>query len=81
MKSTLYLLDAEDELASMKLSDTDDLKTHLAELKEHFQVMTQRHNNLIEMGSVLSDTRYRTIIMHSLPESYRPALQTITAAE
>src|ERR1700722_13762592 len=33
------------------------------------------------MGSVLSDSRYRTIIMHSLPESYRPALQTIPVAE
>ena len=81
MKSTLYLLDAEDELASMKLSDTDDPKTHLAELKEHFQLMMQCCNNLIKMGSVLSDTCYRTIIMHSLPESYRPALQTITMVE
>src|SRR5882762_4938951 len=80
-KSTLYLLDAEDELASMKLGDTEDPKTHLAELKEHFQLMVQRYTNLIAMGSVLSDFRYRTIIMHSLPESYRPALQTITAAE
>src|SRR5882672_2977300 len=69
-KSTLYLLDAEDELSSMKLSDTDDLKTHLAKLKENFQLMMQHHNNLIEMGSVLSDTYYQTIIMHSLPESY-----------
>ena len=80
-KSTLYLLDAEDQLASMKLSDNEDPKTHLSELKDHFQLMIQRHNSLIEMGSVLSDSRYRTIIMHSLPESYRPALQTITAAE
>jgi hypothetical protein len=80
-KSTLYLLDAEDQLASMKLSDNEDPKTHLAELKEHFQLMTQRHDNLTKMGSVLSDSRYRTIVMHSLPESYRPALQTITAAE
>ena len=40
-KSTLYLLDAEDQLASMKLSDNDDLKTHLTELKEHFQLMIQ----------------------------------------
>jgi hypothetical protein len=80
-KSTLYLLDAEDELASMKLADNEDPKTHLSELKEHFQLMIQRRNTLVEMGSVLSDSRYRTIIMHSLPESYRPALQTITAAE
>jgi hypothetical protein len=57
-KSTLYLLDVEDQLASMKLSDNDDSKTHLAELKEHFQLMMQRHDNLIEMGSVLSDSRY-----------------------
>lgn len=34
-KSTLHLLDAEDELANMKLSDTDDPKTHLAELMDH----------------------------------------------
>jgi hypothetical protein len=43
---------------SMKLSDNDDPKTHLAELKEHFQHMMQRHNNLIEMGSILSDSLY-----------------------
>ena len=49
MKSTLHLLDAEDELASMKLSNNDDLKTHLAELKTHFQLMTQHQNNLIGM--------------------------------
>ena len=40
-KSTLYLLNAEDELASMKLGDTEDPKPHLAELKEHFQLMVQ----------------------------------------
>ena len=81
MKSTLYLLDAEDDLASMKLGDTEDLKTHLAELKEHFQLMVQQCTNLIAMGSVLSDSDYQTIIMHSLFESYHPALQTIIAAE
>src|SRR5882762_292979 len=80
-KSTLYLLDAEDQLASMKLSENDDPKTHLAELKQHFQLMFQRHDNLTKMGSTLSDSRYNTIIMSSLPESYQPTLQTITAAE
>ena len=80
-KSTLYLLDTEDKLTSMKLGDNDDLKPHLTELKELFQLMVQRYSNLIEMGSVLSDTHYRTIIIHSSPKSYRPALQTITAAE
>ena len=38
-KSTLFLLDAEDQLASMKLTDNVDPKTHLSELKEHFQLM------------------------------------------
>ena len=80
-KSTLYLLDAEDQLTSMKLADNDDPKSHLAKVKQHFQLMTECHDNLIKMGSTISDTRYNTIIMSSLPESYRPTLQTITAAE
>ena len=80
-KSMIYLLDAEDQLASMKLTDNDDPKSHLAEVKQHFQLMTEHHENLIKMGSTISDTRYNTIVMSSLPESYHPALQTITAAE
>src|ERR1700677_2831809 len=32
-KSTLYLLDAEDQLTSMKLQDNDNPKIHLSELK------------------------------------------------
>ena len=31
-KSTLYILDAEDQLSSMKLIDNNDPKTHLVEL-------------------------------------------------
>jgi hypothetical protein len=80
-KSTLYILDAEDQLTSMKLNDNDDPKAHLLELKQHFQLMSQRRDNLIQMGSTMSDTRFNTIVMSSLPESYRPTLQTITAAE
>ena len=40
-KSTLYLLDAEDQLSSMKLADNDDPKAHLNELQNHFQLMLQ----------------------------------------
>src|SRR6201996_1550381 len=80
-KSTLFLLDAEEQLMSMKLVDNQDSKTHLSELKQHFQLMLQRRDNLIKMGSTLSDTRFNTLIMSSLPESYRLTLQTITAAE
>jgi hypothetical protein len=80
-KSSLYLLDAEDQLSSMKLAENDDAKAHLDEMKQHFQLMLQRRDNLTKMGSEMSDTRFNTIIMASLPESYRPTLQTITAAE
>ena len=80
-KSSLYILDAEDQLATMRLAENDDPKTHLAEMKQHFQLMVQRRDNLTKMGSDLSDTRFNTIVMGSLPESYRPTLQTITAAE
>ena len=81
MKSTLHILDVEDQLSSMKLSDNDDPKTYLSELKQHFQLMLQRHDNLLKIGSEMSAKRLNVIIMSSLPESYRPTLQTITASE
>jgi hypothetical protein len=65
----------------MKLGENEDSKSHLTELKQHFQLMMQRRENLIKMGSSISDTRFNIIIMSSLPDSYRPTLQTITAAE
>ena len=80
-KSTLYLIDAEDKLTSMKLQDNNDPKTHLSELKTHFQTMLQCHDNLVQMGSTLSDARFNIILMLSLLELYRPTLQTITATE
>src|SRR5271156_3695255 len=36
-KSTLYLIDAEDQLSKMKLAETEDAKTHLSELQKHFE--------------------------------------------
>ena len=81
MKSSLYLLDAEDQLASMKSAKNKDSKAHLAKMKLHFQLMLQHHKNLMKMGSELSDTQFNTIIMLSLPESYLPMLQKITAAK
>ena len=68
-KSTFFLLDAEDQLASMKLADNTDPKTHLSELRDHFQLMMHQHNNLLKMGSTLSNSCFNTIIMSSLPES------------
>ena len=43
--------------------------------------MLQCCDNLIQMGSTISDARFNIILMSSLPESHRPTLQTITTAE
>ena len=40
-KSTLFLLNAEDQLTSIKLTENNDLKVHLAEVKQHFRLMGQ----------------------------------------
>ena len=69
-KSTLFLLNVEDQLASMRLTENDDPKVHLTEVKQHFQLMGQRHDNLLKMGSMISDSCYNMIIMSLLPESY-----------
>ena len=55
-KSTLYLLDAEDQLSSMKINENKDLKIHLTELKAHFQLMVQRRDNITQIRSTISDT-------------------------
>jgi hypothetical protein len=38
-KSTLHLLDTEEQLQSMKLNDNEDSESHLMELKQHFQLI------------------------------------------
>ena len=65
----------------MKLEDNEDPATHLSELKQHFQLMLQQPENLMKMGSKISKTCLNTMIMSSLPESYRPTLQTFTMSE
>jgi len=80
-KSTLFLSDAEDELASMKCRRSTDVKTHLAELTAHFNLMVRHKENLIEMGLLISDTHFNAMIMASLPVSYHPMKQMISAAE
>ena len=80
-KSTLYLIDAEDQLANMWVGDSDYLRTHLTTLKQHFELITKHHDNLIQMGSAISPTWFTTMLMSSLPLSYCSAIQTITAAK
>ena len=79
LKSMLYILDTGDQLSSMKLIENDDTKTHLLELKQHFQLMLQRRDNLIKIGSTMSESHFIIIVMLSLPQSYQPTLQTLTA--
>ena len=80
-KSTLYLVDVEHQLKSMRLSESSDPKTHLAKLKLHFQLMMSRHKNLLEMGSSFSEQKLITLITSLLLNSYRATLQTLTAAD
>ena len=56
LKSMLYLPDAENQLSSMKLIENDDPKTHLSELKQHFQLMLQRCDDLIKIESTMSES-------------------------
>ena len=65
----------------MKLADNDNPKTHLTKLETHFQLMLQHCNNLMEIRSRMSDTKFNIIIVSSLPKFYWPTLQTITAVE
>ena len=69
-KSTLYLLNAEDQLSSIKLADNNNPKAHLTRLKTNFQVMLQCMDNLMKMRSTMPDNWFNIIIMSSLPESY-----------
>ena len=55
-KSTLFLINAEDQLSSIHLTESDNPQTHLNNLKQHFELMMKRHDNLMEMGSSLSTT-------------------------
>ena len=54
-KSTLYILDAEDQLSSMKLEDNEDSATHLSGLKQHFQltVRDKTFQMFVEVGLFL----------------------------
>ena len=40
-KSTLFLIGAEDQLATMQVSDSDNPHPHLTKFKQHFDLMTE----------------------------------------
>ena len=69
-KNTLYLIDVEEQLATMKLTKSSEPYMHFTELKQHFELMVNHHDNLLKMGSAISTTQLSTMIMSSLPSSY-----------
>ena len=80
-KSTLFIIDVEDKLSTMKCQESSDMKTHLTSITAHFNLMVQQKENLLQMGSSISDTHFNAITMASLPASYWPVKQTISAAK
>ena len=78
-KSTLYILDTEDQFSSMKLEDNEDPATHLSELKQYFQLMLQQYENLMKMGSEISKSHLNMIIMSSpgILQTYPPDNRSI----
>ena len=69
-KSTLFIIDVEDKLSTMKCQESSDMKTHLTSITAHFNLMVQQKENLLQMGSSISDTHFNAISMASLPASY-----------
>ena len=64
-KSTIFLIDVENKLASMKCKESTNTKTLLTKLTAHFNFMVQHKENLIGMGSSISDTCFNAMIMAS----------------
>ena len=74
-KSTLFIMDAEDKLLKNgKLADNDDPNTHLSELKSSIQHMLQQHENLLKMGSQISDSRFNNdnVLLTGIVPPYSP---------
>ena len=70
-KNTLFIININvEELSTMKYQESSDPKTHLTKITAHFNLMVQQRENLIQMGSSISDTYFNVIIMASLPALY-----------
>jgi hypothetical protein len=61
----------------MKCPSSADPKTHLAEVKAHFEKMTERREFLRVTKAPVSDSTYATIIISSMPNTYRPTIQMV----
>lgn len=72
-KSQMFRVDAKAKLQLMKVQDGRDVKTHLNSM-----VVTQ--NELFGISIPISDNDFATMIIASLPKSYRQFLSNISAA-
>ena len=66
----LHQIDTLQRLQQKKCGESDDMKAHLEELIE-------LRDRLIGMGATVQDSHFRTIILASLPPSYRPVISSI----
>jgi hypothetical protein len=76
-KSSLHQVNILNRLQTMKCPSSSDLKTHLSEVKSHFEKMTQLREHLLVTNSPISDPTYISIIISSMPETYHPTIQTV----
>jgi hypothetical protein len=61
----------------MKCPSLADPKTHLAEVKAHFEKMTEHHEFLHVTKVPVTDSTYATIIISSMPNIYHPTIQMV----
>ena len=51
----------------MKLTENNDPKVHLTEVKQHFQLMGQRHDNILKMGSLALQHNHHVLAPGVIP--------------
>ena len=72
-KTELHQIDTRRQLHQKKCGENDDMKAHLEEL-------VNLRGKLIGMGATVEDAKFRTIILSSLPLSYRSIISAITVS-
>jgi hypothetical protein len=76
-KSSLHQVNILNQLQTMKCPSSADPKTHLAKVKAHFERITEHHEFLCVTKAPVTDSTYATIIISSMPNTYRPTIQMV----
>jgi hypothetical protein len=76
-KSSLHQVDILNQLQTIKCAHSSDARAHLSEVRNHFKRLTQLREHLHVTNSPVSDSTYVSIIISSMPETYRPTVQTV----